>query len=90
MSDRSWYQDSPKRFYTQDYLQRVESFINFVLSKPKNISAGEIRCPFMKCNNKKSHYKNVVMMHLLKKGFIEKYLFWYAHGEPYVPHETML
>jgi len=29
-------------------------------------------------------------MHLLKKGFIEKYLFWYAHGEPYVPHETML
>jgi hypothetical protein len=24
-------------------------------------------------------------MHLLQKGFIEKYLCWYAHREPYVP-----
>ena len=27
---------------------------------------------------------------LLKKGFVEKYICWFAHGEPYVPHETML
>jgi len=24
------------------------------------------------------------------KGFVEKYLCWFAHGEPYVPYETML
>jgi hypothetical protein len=24
------------------------------------------------------------------KRFIEKYLCWYAHGEPYVPHDTMV
>jgi hypothetical protein len=30
---------------------------------------------------------NVVTMHLLqKKRFMEKYLCWYAYGEPYVPH----
>jgi hypothetical protein len=25
-----------------------------------------------------------------KKKFIEKYMCWYAHGEPYIPHETMI
>ena len=30
------------------------------------------------------------MMHLLKKRFVEKYLYLFAYGEPYVPYETML
>jgi hypothetical protein len=43
MNDRSWmYHDLLERFYRQDYLQEVESFTNFVLSKLKNISAGKI------------------------------------------------
>jgi lysine/ornithine N-monooxygenase len=29
-------------------------------------------------------------MHLLQKGFMEQYLCWYAHIEPYVPYETMV
>ena len=29
-------------------------------------------------------------MHLLQKEFMEKYLCWYAHGEPYVPYDTMV
>jgi hypothetical protein len=29
-------------------------------------------------------------MHLLQKGFMKKYLCWYAHEEPYVPHDTMV
>jgi hypothetical protein len=30
-------------------------------------------------------------MYLLeKKGLIEKYLCWYAYGEPYIPHDTMI
>jgi len=29
-------------------------------------------------------------MHLLLKEFMEKYLCWYAHGEPYIPHDTMI
>jgi len=32
----------------------------------------------------------VVTMHLLQTGFIERYLCWFAHGEPYVTHETMV
>ena len=33
---------------------------------------------------------DVVTMHLLQKRFINKYLFWYAHKEPYTPHDTIL
>jgi hypothetical protein len=32
---------------------------------------------------------DVVTIHILKR-FILKYLFWFAHGEPYVPYETMV
>jgi hypothetical protein len=42
------------------------------------------------CKNKKSHQSNDMMMHLLKKRFLEKYLYWFTHGEPYVPYETIL
>jgi hypothetical protein len=30
------------------------------------------------------------MMHLLQKEFMDKYLYWYAYGEPYVTHDTMV
>jgi len=29
-------------------------------------------------------------MHLLYKGFVKEYLYWHAHEEPFVPHETMV
>jgi hypothetical protein len=68
MNDPSWmYRNSLKELYRQDHLQGVKSFINFALSNPKNISVGKIRCSCVKCKNKKFHYKDVVMIHLLKK-----------------------
>jgi hypothetical protein len=33
---------------------------------------------------------NIVTIHLLQKWFMEKYLCWFAHGEPYVPYKTMI
>jgi len=30
------------------------------------------------------------MMCLLKIRYVEKYLRWFAHGEPYVPYKTIL
>jgi len=29
-------------------------------------------------------------MHLLTKGFMDDYLYWYAHGELFVPNESMV
>jgi len=71
MDDRSWiYQNSCKRLYRQDYLKRVEGFINFILFNWKNISEGKIRCSCMRCENKKFYLRDVVMIHLLKKGLL--------------------
>jgi hypothetical protein len=33
---------------------------------------------------------DIVTIYLLQKGFMEKYIWWYIHGEPYVPHDTMV
>jgi hypothetical protein len=59
---------SPQRLYREDYCKGVESFINFALSNPKNISGGRIRCTCVKCKNKKFHQSDIMIMHLLKKG----------------------
>jgi hypothetical protein len=32
----------------------------------------------------------VITMHFLQNRFIEKYMYWFAYGEPYVPYETMI
>ena len=29
-------------------------------------------------------------MHLLQKEFVERYICWFAHGEPHVPLQTMV
>jgi len=56
----------------------------------KNISGDSIKCSCKKCKNKKFLNSDVVTIYLLQKEFIEKYLCWFAHGEPYVPYETMV
>ena len=91
MEDRSWIcQNLQERLFRQYYIQGVKGFINHVLSKPNDISEDKIRCSYVKYTNKKFHHKNIVIMHLLKKKFVEKDLYWFAHKEPYIPYETML
>ena len=85
MNDRSWmYRDSPQGLRRIDYCNEVQGFINFTTSIPKNFTGGGIRCPCRKCQNKKYLHPDVVMIHLLHKGFMENYQCWYAHGEVFV------
>jgi hypothetical protein len=41
------------------------------------------------CKNLNFQHQDVVTMHLLTKEFMEDYLCWYAHGELFVPNESM-
>ena len=84
------YQDSLQELYKKDYCKGIKGFINFIISYLRNISGDGIKYLCVKCKNKKSHQSNDMMMHLLKKRFLEKYLYWFTHGEPYVPYETIL
>ena len=54
-----------------DYCNGVQGFFNFTTSIPRNFTRGGIRCPCRKCLNKKYLHLDVVMMHLLHKGFME-------------------
>jgi len=72
MDGRSWmYRDSPQGLRRMDYCNGVQGFINFTTSIPRNFIGGDIRCPCRKCQNKKYLHPDVVMMHLLHKGFME-------------------
>jgi len=91
MDDRSWiYRDSLKALHMMDYCNEVQDFIKYALSNLRNISGGGIRYPYKRCKNKKFPDPNVVMMYFLQKRLMEKYMCWFAHGEPYVPHKTII
>ena len=72
-----------------DYYNGVQGFINFATSITRNFTGGGIRCPCRKCQNKKYLHPDVVMMHLLHKGFSENYQCWYAHGEIFISKKRM-
>ena len=70
-----------------NYCNGVQGFINFATSR--NFTRGGIRCSCRKCQNKKYMHPDVVIMHLLHKGFMENYRCWYAHREVFVRNKSM-
>jgi hypothetical protein len=73
MDDCSWmYRVSPERLRWMDYCNEVEGFINYILSNLRNISGGDIECPYKRCKNKKFLNLDVITMHLLQKRFMKK------------------
>jgi hypothetical protein len=73
-----------------NYCNVVYGFINYTPSNSKNISECDIKCLCKRCKNKKFLDLDVVMMHLLQKRFMKRYMCWFAHGEPYIPHEIIV
>jgi hypothetical protein len=73
-----------------DYYNRVQSFINFATSIPRNFSGGGIRCPYRRRKNKKFLHPDIVMIYLLHKGFMKDYLCWFAHKELFVRNKSMV
>ena len=67
---------------------RVLLIIHYLIQK--NISGCGIRCPFKRDKNKNFLNPDVVTMQSLQEGFMEKYLCWFSHEEPYVPYKTMV
>jgi hypothetical protein len=44
--------DSPKGLHRMDYYNKIQDFINYALSNPRNISGDRIRYPFKRCKKK--------------------------------------
>jgi hypothetical protein len=60
-----------------DCCNGIQGFINYAISNLRNISGGGIKYPCKRCKNKKFLDSDIVIMHLLQKGFMEKYLFFW-------------
>ena len=92
MDDCSWiYRVSLERLCKIDYCNLVEGFINYKLSNLRNISEGDIRCLCKTCKNKKNFSIQMFLQYIFyKKMFIDKYLCWFTHEEPYVPYNAMV
>jgi hypothetical protein len=68
MDYRSWmYQDSLEGLCMVNYCNRVEGFINYALSNPRNTNGGNIRHSCKRCKNKKFLDPDVITVHLLQK-----------------------
>jgi hypothetical protein len=66
------YRVSPERLRMMDYCNEIAGFINYALFNSKKYINGGGICPYKRRKNKKFFDPDIVMMHLLQKGFIEK------------------
>ncbi|GKV11276.1 hypothetical protein SLEP1_g22542 [Rubroshorea leprosula] len=69
--------------YTDEFKIGVESFLDYAFfqSNLELCSRNRIKCPCSKCMNQEWHRRATVHCHLTKKGFMNKYIVWLAHGE---------
>ena len=70
-----------KKGYTDEFLFGVEQFITFACHQEMFIREGVIRCPCLKCKNRKYLNPDEVRIHLYSKGFQPGYWCWSSHGE---------
>ncbi|CAH1435019.1 unnamed protein product [Lactuca virosa] len=82
--------------FNTEFRHYVNHFLDFTYTNATNIQHNimegvevfEIRCMCKKCKNRYYKTRNLVELHLCQKGFIEDYMFWYAHGELYPTQEN--
>lgn len=80
MDDRQWmYRRVCDGFVTQEFYDGITIFVNFAFSQALPVTV--VRCPCVKCDNRKFQNKEVILEHLLRKGFTSDYFRWIYHGE---------
>jgi len=65
---------------SEEYEKGVESFLDYAFTK---LGTESIRCPCVKCLNVEFGNRELVHGHLLAYGIIQRYTFWYHHGETF-------
>ncbi|KAL7198155.1 hypothetical protein ACSBR2_020639 [Camellia fascicularis] len=76
--DKSWMMIK-YRLKSKEYQQGVKSFIDFA-TKDLGLH-NDIRCPCVDCLNGTKHSRQVVCLHLIRRGIACSYRTWVHHGE---------
>ena len=75
---------------SKNWVNNVVKFVEICGSNSlvENNNKGMMRCPYVKCKNQKFASDNIILEHILRKGFTQKYEEWVCHEEKhgeYVP-----
>ncbi|XP_021775780.1 uncharacterized protein LOC110739640 [Chenopodium quinoa] len=82
--ERSWmYERMIGQSINPDFVKEVDEFIQYVTDHPESSNSNEVRCPCVKCKNKRLWNADTVKIHMYGKGFIPNYYKWMCHGEGY-------
>ncbi|PIN13235.1 hypothetical protein CDL12_14151 [Handroanthus impetiginosus] len=70
-TDRSWMWQrlNEKGYLTEEFMQRVEEFLNSAFDDPQVAYLGQIRCPCSKCGNREFLSRMDAHIHILNNGF---------------------
>ena len=80
--DRSWMYEL--RRDSEEYLVRVEEFLQFAESYRVEKRDANILCPCRDCKNCVGFGDSeVIRAHLICRGFKERYTCWFMHGEKF-------
>ncbi|XP_021729406.1 uncharacterized protein LOC110696427 [Chenopodium quinoa] len=80
--ERSWmYERMVGKSINPEFVKGVDEFIEYVTDHPESSNPNEVRCPCVKCKNKRLWNADTVKIHLYRKGFIPNYYQWMCHGE---------
>ena len=63
------------------YKEGVKNFCNYTFGNTTLLVERRARCPCNRCINRKMHYRDTIIVHLYKSGFMQNYKHWYEHGE---------
>ncbi|XP_021729830.1 uncharacterized protein LOC110696802 [Chenopodium quinoa] len=81
-TERSWmYERKVGHSINPEFVKGVDEFLKYVEDHPESSNPNEVRCPCLKCKNKRLWDAETVKIHLYRKGFIPNYYEWMCHGE---------
>ncbi|XP_021775699.1 uncharacterized protein LOC110739547 [Chenopodium quinoa] len=82
--ERSWmYKRTIGQSINPDFVKGVNEFIQYIRDHPESSNPDEVRCPCVKCKNKRLWNANTVKIHLYDKGYVPNYYVWMCQGEGY-------
>ena len=64
-----------------EYKEGVKKFCDYTFENIALLVEGWAHCPCNRCVNRKMHYRDTIIAHLYKSGFMRNYKHRYAHRE---------
>ena len=80
--DRSWMtRRIDDGFLSSEFEEGVNEFLDFAFSHEECVDEGKIKCPCASCALACYETRDIVNLHIFRKGFVRNYTTWTQHGE---------